>query len=130
TQLMMRLQDGRTGKPLVKEVIRTRKSPLDDNLKLPDPDLVVVWHEIPTDVVDSPDIGRIGPVTLNRPGGHRADGFVMVKGPGVEAGSSVDAGRAVDLGPTILSLMNAPVPDYMDGKPLLQVTPERSTVGV
>ena len=118
-QMLYRLTDGRTGKSLVKQVIRTRKDPLDNDPKLPDPDLVVVWHEIPTDTVDSPELGRIGPITLNRPGGHRARGFVMAQGPGIAAGSSVEGGAAIDLAPTILALMGAPLPDYFDGKPLL-----------
>jgi len=117
--ILYRLVDGRTGKPLVKQVVRTRMNPLDTDPKLPDPDLVVCWHEIPTDVVDSPDVGRIGPISLNRPGGHRARGFMMLQGPGIEAGTVVDDGAPIDLAPTILNLMGAPIPDYFDGKPLL-----------
>lgn len=123
TQMLYRLTDGRTGKALVKDVIRTRKDPMDPNPKLPDPDLVVVWHEIPTDTVDSPDLGRIGPITLNRPGGHRDRGFMMVQGHGIEAGTAIEGGAAVDLAPTILTLMDAPLPDYFDGRSLLKPTP-------
>lgn len=118
--VLYRLTDGRTGKPLVDRVVRTRLNPLDNDPKLPDPDLVVCWHEIPTDVVDSPDYGRIGPVTLNRPGGHRARGMLLLQGPGVEAGTVIQDGAPVDLAPTILNLMGAPIPDYLDGKPLIQ----------
>ena len=121
-QIFHRLRDGRTGKPLVKQVVRTRQSGSDDDAKLPDADLVVVWHEIPTDVVDSPDFGRIGPVTFNRPGGHRPHGFVMAKGPGIEAGSEIVDGQVVDLAPTMLQLLNAPIPDFYDGKSLLDIS--------
>lgn len=130
TDMLLRLTDGRTGKPLVKDVVRTRLSPLDDDPKLPDADLVVVWHEIPTDTVDSPDLGRIGPITLNRPGGHRAQGFLMAKGPGIESGSVLKDGAAVDLAPTILTLMEAPLPDYFDGKPLIDRVTAPSKVSV
>ena len=112
------LRDGRTGKLLVKDVIRTRKSPLDRDPKLPDPDLVVVWHTIATDLVDSPDLGRIGPITYNRPGGHREHGFLMATGDRI-SNSRLQSGRAVDVGATILDLMGAKVPDYFDGKSLL-----------
>lgn len=122
TQLFLRLQDGRTGQPLVKQVVRTRQHGLEDDPKLPDADLVVVWHEIATDIVDSPDVGRIGPVTFNRPGGHRPNGFVMAKGPGIEAGTEIVDGRVVDLAPTMLKLLNAPIPDFYDGKPLFNVS--------
>lgn len=120
TEVLERLKDGRSGQPLVKQVVRTRKSPLDNDPKLPEPDLIVVWHEIPTDVVDSPDLGRIGPITYNRPGGHREHGFLMAVGPGIEPGSHLNHGRAVDLSATILNLMGAELPAYFDGKPLLE----------
>ncbi|AFZ37214.1 type I phosphodiesterase/nucleotide pyrophosphatase [Stanieria cyanosphaera PCC 7437] len=119
TEVLDRLKDGRSGQPLVKQVVRTRKSPLDNDPKLPEPDLIVVWHEIPTDVVDSPDLGRIGPITYNRPGGHREHGFLLAAGPGIKPGSDLIDGRAVDLSATILNLMGAKLPDYFDGKPLL-----------
>lgn len=117
--VLSRLRDGRSGELLVKEVIRTRKSPLDSDPKLPDPDLVVVWNTIATDLVDSPDIGRIGPITYNRPGGHREHGFLMAKGPRISPQNCLEAGRAVDVGATILDLMGAEIPAYFDGKSLL-----------
>ena len=117
--VLSRLTDGRSGKRLVKEVIRTRKTPLDRDPKLPDPDLVVVWHTIATDLVDSPDLGRIGPITYNRPGGHRENGFLMAAGPRIAAGAELQSGRAVDVGATILDLMGAKIPNYFDGKSLL-----------
>lgn len=120
TEVLYRLKDGRSGQPLVKQVVRTRKSSLDDDPKLPEPDLIVVWHEIPTDVVDSPDVGRIGPITYNRPGGHREHGFLMAAGPGIKPGSHLTDGRAVDVGATILNLMGAEIPAYFDGKSLLE----------
>ncbi len=121
TDVLYRLKDGRSQQPLVKQVVRTRKSPLDNDPKLPDPDLIVVWHEIPTDVVDSPDLGRIGPITYNRPGGHRENGFLLAKGEGIAPNSDLSTGRAVDVGATILNLMGAEIPEYFDGKPLLKI---------
>ncbi|BAY20648.1 type I phosphodiesterase/nucleotide pyrophosphatase [Calothrix sp. NIES-2100] len=121
TQILYRLTDARTGKPLVKQVARTRKSATDNDPKHPDSDLIVLWHEQMTDVVDSPDFGRIGPVTLFRAGTHFNRGFFMVKGPGIAAGSSLPDAESVDLAPTILELMGAPIPDYFDGKSLLKI---------
>ena len=120
TDVLYRLKDGRSGELLVKKVIRTRKSPQDKEPKLPDPDLVVVWHTIATDLIDSPDIGRIGPITYNRPGGHRQHGFMMAKGPHISSNIDLSNGRAVDVGATILDLMGAKIPDYFDGKSLLK----------
>ena len=120
TEVLHRLIDGRSKQPLVKQVVRTRQSPLDNDPKLPDPDLIVIWQDIPTDLVDSPDVGRIGPITYNRPGGHRENGFLLAKGQGIAPNSNLATGRAVDIGATILNLMGAPIPDYFDGEPLLQ----------
>jgi len=125
-----RLRDNRTGKLMVKQVIKTRQSPSDALQQIPEnlvADLVVVWHEVPTDVVDSPDFGRIGPVTLNRPGGHRPRGFLLGKGPGIAPGTTVTGGHIIDLPATLLNLMNTPVPEYFDGKPLLEVAVPTAT---
>jgi hypothetical protein len=66
---------------MVKQVIRTRQDPTTENLKNSPADLIVKWQEDnPTDVVDSPDFGRIGPVPYLRTGSHRSQGFVIVKG--------------------------------------------------
>jgi len=119
SELLHELVDVRTGKPVVKRVIRTRQSPTEDDFKLPDADLVVKWHETPVDVVDSPKFGRIGPVPYFRPGGHRERGFLMAKGPGISPNSSFSSGNVVDIPATILSLMNVPIPEYFDGKSLL-----------
>ncbi len=123
TEMLYKLRDGRTQKPLVKQVVRTRSNPMDDNEKLPESDLLVVWHDLFTDVVDSPDLGRIGPITYNRSGGHRERGFLMLKGPGISSDSIVKNGRAVDVGATILDLMDVDIPDYFDGKSLINKAP-------
>jgi predicted AlkP superfamily phosphohydrolase/phosphomutase len=113
------MTDARTGRPLVKDVVRTRRSPLEDAPNLPDADLVVVWNEKPTDVIDT-QMGRMGPVPYSRPGGHREQGFMVMSGPDIDPGADLaDNPKSIDLAPTILSLMDAPVPDYMDGKSLL-----------
>lgn len=129
TQILYRLRDARTGNPIVKEVVRTRQNATEDGPEFSDADLVLIWQEHPTDVVDSPDLGRIGPVTYYRPGGHSDKGFLMAKGPGITPGSSLSAGETIDMGPTILKLMDAPIPRHLDGKPLLDVSASLATVG-
>ncbi|MBW4650082.1 MAG: alkaline phosphatase family protein [Kastovskya adunca ATA6-11-RM4] len=122
---LYQLKDARTGEPMVKEAIRTRQSATESDPKLPDADIVLIWQEkYATDVVESSDIGRIGPVPFNRTGSHRSDGFLMMQGPDIAPGASLSAGHSLDLAPTILSLMGAEIPDYCEGKPLL----ERPTV--
>lgn len=121
TELLYNLKDGRTGKPMVSNIIRTRQDPTDNNPKLPDADLVIIWQEEnPTDVVDSPELGRIGPVPFNRTGSHRARGFFLAQGPGIAPGSSLPVGHALDLAPTVLELMGANIPEYCQGKPMVR----------
>ena len=121
--LLLRLRDGRTGEPVVKQVYRTRGKNLADDALLPAFDLDVLWHERITDVVDSPDVGRIGPVPHFRAGGHWNRGFVVAAGPGIAAGTQLAQAEAVDIAPTILRLMGCPIPGHFDGRPLLPPTP-------
>jgi predicted AlkP superfamily phosphohydrolase/phosphomutase len=120
TDVLSRVVDAHSGKPIVKEVIRTRSSAGDRDPRRPDADLVVIWTDgRPTDVVDSPELGRIGPVPFFRAGSHTSDGFVLLKGPAVEPGSSLPQGHSLDLAPTVLRLLNAPLPAHLEGAPLL-----------
>lgn len=114
------LREPRTDIPLVDHIVRPRQDPLDRNPKLPDADLIVVWQEkYATDVADSPDFGRIGPFPPYRAGSHRAEGFILAIAPELDpALGPVADGHVLDLAPTILSLMGAPIPDYLEGKPL------------
>lgn len=116
------LRDARTGKQLVKEIIRTREAPLDSNRNLPDADLIVFFESTPVDVVDSPSFGRIGPVPYARTGGHVNRGFAIIKAPGYERASTLREGNVRDLAPTILALLGAPLPEYLEGAPLLSTT--------
>ncbi|MBD2103617.1 alkaline phosphatase family protein [Leptolyngbya sp. FACHB-261] len=121
SQHLYQLKDARTGKPMVREIVRTRATGAERDPKLPSADLVVLWQEEnATDVVDSPDFGRIGPVPFSRTGSHRSEGFFMAQGPGIESGATLPPGHSLDLAPTILELMGAPIPSHFEGKPLLQ----------
>ncbi|HNS40902.1 MAG TPA: hypothetical protein PKJ56_11735, partial [Promineifilum sp.] len=50
-------------------------------------------------------------------GGHRLEGILIAAGPDI-ARSALPERPIVDLTPTLLQLMDCPVPDYMDGKPV------------
>lgn len=120
SEKLRRMVDARTGMPMVKDLVRTRRSAKDSDPRLPDADIVVIWQEeTVADTVDSPDVGRIGPVPFLRTGSHRADGFVAAAGPGLAAGGRLPVGHSLDLAPTLLSLMGAPIPERLEGKPLL-----------
>jgi predicted AlkP superfamily phosphohydrolase/phosphomutase len=112
------LRDARTGRRLVREVVRTRASSDQCGPDCPDADLIVFYEPAPTDVVDSPTFGRIGPVPFGRTGGHVNRGFAILKAGRYQAGSILPQGRVSDLAPTMLELLGAPVPDYLEGTPL------------
>lgn len=113
------LKEPRKGIPMVRKIVRPRKDPHDSNPKLPDADLIVVWQDnYPTDVMESPDYGRFGPLPHYRAGSHRAQGLIMANGPEIESNTTISSGHVLDLAPTLLSLMDAPIPDYLEGKPL------------
>jgi predicted AlkP superfamily phosphohydrolase/phosphomutase len=52
-------------------------------------------------------------------GCHRLHGVFIARGPGIAHGEIADA-RIIDLAPTILHLLNVPVPDDMDGRVLTE----------
>lgn len=119
SQMLHRLTDARTGQPMVREIVRTRASATDSDDKRPDADLIVLWQEEnATDVVDSPDVGRIGPIPFCRTGSHRADGFILAQGEGIAPGSDFPASKAIDLAPTMMSLLGAPIPAHFEGQPI------------
>jgi predicted AlkP superfamily phosphohydrolase/phosphomutase len=125
---LRQLVNARTGNPMVKDVVRTRKDPW--NARQPgdrpsDADLIVVWSNEPADVVDHPRAGRIGPVPFKRSGSHVHRGFFMAKGPGIEEGARLPEKHALDLAPTILSLIGAAFPAHFDGQPILSVDSEK-----
>lgn len=121
------LKDGRTGRRVVRDVIRTRATPI-DGPEIPDADLIVFYEPEPVDVVDSPSFGRIGPVPYARTGGHVNNGFAILKSPNHEGGSTLAAGHVRDLAPTMLALLGAPIPEYLHGVSL--TSPARNLVGI
>jgi predicted AlkP superfamily phosphohydrolase/phosphomutase len=118
TRALHELVDARSGAPIVKDVVRTRRSAFEKRSSLPDPDLVVLWQPGAVDVVDSPSLGRVGPVPFPRSGTHLGTGFLLATGPGIAPGTEIVAPHALDLAPTILSLMAAPPAAYMEGRSL------------
>jgi hypothetical protein len=67
-------------------------------------------------VEDLPLGGRGGKLR-GMSGSHRADGLFALAGPAVSAGEVLGA-QIVDMAPTILSILDLPVPADWDGRPL------------
>ena len=109
------LKDPRTGKGMVREIMRTRTSPFDGDDEASYSDLIVLWTHEPTDVVDSPRYGRIGPAPYRRSGDHTAEGFFAVAGPDVRPGELPD-GEIVDIAPTLLDMLATQKPNHFEGR--------------
>jgi len=119
------LVDARTGAPMVREVVRVRQDPSDQDPTQHPADLIVIWREDrPVDTVDSPAVGRIGPVPYFRSGGHRCQhaeirNLLMLAGPGIGPDLPLRPGRPEDVPATILALMGVDPPDHYDGHSLI-----------
>lgn len=50
-------------------------------------------------------------------GYHSREGFFAVRGPGIEAGRRLPENDMIDLAPTLLTLLDVPIPDSMEGRP-------------
>ncbi len=97
----------------IRAVIKTRQNPLDDNPKLPDADLIVLWNEeFATNHYFHPTWGNFGPVPYFRTGGHRNLGFAAINGTDIPAGQLATQ-PTLSLTSSLLSLMNVTPPNYM-----------------
>ena len=101
--LLRGLVDARSGRAMVRDIVRARQDPFDAGAPA---DLIVLWQEeSPTDVVDSPHVGRVGPLPYFRSGGHSSRGFVAVRGAGMQAASRLPDITAYRLPALLLDLM-------------------------
>lgn len=107
-EVVSKLRDPRTGKPVLGDVLRMRADdPFDPDG--PDADLLLVWN-VAVDAVEHPDLGVIGPVPYMRTGAHTSNGFALFSGEGIEPGD-IGEHSATTLPPTILELLGLPAPD-------------------
>jgi len=52
-------------------------------------------------------------------GSHRPDGIIVMSGPDIRAGERIEDANVADILPTMLALSGLPVPEDLDGQPLL-----------
>ncbi|HEY8172177.1 MAG TPA: alkaline phosphatase family protein [Dehalococcoidia bacterium] len=91
------------------------------------PDIVIDWKNMEYWAFDVISGGRkiIGPNLATRSGGHRMNGIFLARGPGIAAGVNVDGANIIDVAPTMLQLLDLPVPTHMDGRVLAEIFRER-----
>lgn len=112
---MKTLNDPETGEPIIGHVHKREDiyhGPYLENA----PDLFVLTTE--TSHVFSPDLGE-GPVLEKpenpAPAPHRMDGIFIIHGPDIKKGVILNGLQLSDIAPTVLYLLDTPVPEDMDG---------------
>jgi predicted AlkP superfamily phosphohydrolase/phosphomutase len=114
------LVDPASGRPLVREVLRSRDlftGEYADTL----PDLIVRWNrDAPITGAASAKIGRIirEDTSTARTGDHRPEGLYFIRGPGIAAAGMREAARVEDFAPTMAQLLDVSLPD-VDGRALV-----------
>jgi predicted AlkP superfamily phosphohydrolase/phosphomutase len=115
------LRDAVTNERVVETVFRTRTLYRDGANIDALPDLCVLWNNTaPVSAVHSPRYGTF-PVQKNAPersGNHRLEGFWFAVGPDIDATRQHHRGHLYDLGATVFHLLQKPIPDDWDGRPL------------
>ncbi len=116
TQDLMAIINVDTGKPLVKQVIRTAdyyQGEYLDHL----PDLMVEWNrEAPISKIYSAKTGTIEKSFEGvRTGDHKSDGMFFAFGPSVKPGEIQQPTSVMDFAPTIAAILDVPLPN-VDGK--------------
>jgi predicted AlkP superfamily phosphohydrolase/phosphomutase len=117
-----------TGRPLVKQVLRTaevyRDAPVGHL-----PDLMVEWNRAaPIFTIHSPKTGTIrGEYRGNRSGDHKPRGLLIAAGPALGPGRFADPVDVRQLAPTIAALLGATLPDA-ELPPVPELAPAPLTV--
>ncbi len=122
----MSFRDLKTGSPLVRCVYRQHElapagAPARDRL----PDLVIEWNGVSP--IESPGItsdryGELrwappGRIPSGRAGNHRAHGWFVAAGDGIEGGQ-IDGHNILDLVPTVCAWLGADLGDRLHGRPM------------
>jgi len=115
-----------TGKPAIERVSRIHgiyQGPYLDVL----PDLTAFWSpEAPIQKLHSPGYGTVAGVHRDlRTGGHAADGFLLFRSSSAELRETVGS-NAKDIAPTVLDLLNVPIPAEAEGRSLVARTIRRN----
>jgi len=139
TELIERLEDWRhpdTGERIVERAYRREEVYQGPHLE-DAPDIVVHWsmHENYTYAFKvsskSKGLAWLEEIDPNHPenfafftgksGSHRDDGIFLAEGPGVLPGKTLQGAKIIDVAPTLLHLLDVPVPGDMDGRVLLDM---------
>jgi len=125
TAELRQLENADTGRPAVHDVIRVADVYQGPNL-LELPDLIIQWaEETPITNLYHPRFGTISDegFALRRTQ-HAPDGFLLAGGKHINEGEAPERADTVDFAPTILYMMNQPIPAELDGQILFDLLDE------
>jgi predicted AlkP superfamily phosphohydrolase/phosphomutase len=116
TAALQQLINPRTGRPAVRQVVRT-DAVFTGERRHYLPDLVVLWSdEAELSEVYTPELGHVRVASPDtRTGTHCPPGFVLARGPAIPAGQALEGKHIIDFAPTLLTHFGIPCPPHMDG---------------
>ena len=122
-----RLKDPETGEKIMNEVYKNNEIYSGEFLDKTS-DIIFIQNPkylIKQDLLSGTMIASSSP---ELPGEHHAqiNGIFIANGPDIKEGKKIEGVELVDLAPTILHMMNVPVPKDMDGKVLKEIFKEDS----
>jgi predicted AlkP superfamily phosphohydrolase/phosphomutase len=111
-----------TGLPAVEEVFKIHElfpGPRVDDL----PDLAVLWNAgAPINSVQSPSLGRMDiRANEDRPGNHRAEGFVLARGPAIRPNVAKLHADVLQVPATFLALHGVAIPSHFEMGPMYEL---------
>jgi predicted AlkP superfamily phosphohydrolase/phosphomutase len=59
---------------------------------------------------------------------HKMNGIFIAKGPDISQNLRIEGARIIDIAPTILHMLNVPIPEDMDGRVLKEIFKEKSSL--
>jgi predicted AlkP superfamily phosphohydrolase/phosphomutase len=119
TARLMELVDERTGDKVIEKVMRRDELYCGEHTEEA-PDLMFLTREmkyVAMGISEFSSNSVIEPV-FGHTGNHRMEGLIILWGPSIRRGMEIAGARITDVAPTILHLLDVPIPGDMDGKPL------------
>ena len=119
---LLALRDPETSKPVVQAVYR-REQPYEGPFLDLLPDLVFDLGDGPYLASDAPLAAQVlEPLPRDYlRGRHRAAGIFVAAGPDIREGEKIEGARIIDVAPTVLYALGLPIPEDMDGRPLVEI---------
>jgi predicted AlkP superfamily phosphohydrolase/phosphomutase len=112
---LIQWRDPRTGLKMVTDVRRREEVYSGAHLEEA-ADLLIRWNDHPDMHDFAPGQGGDNAALIGITGGHRPNGIFVAHGPEIGAARRLDRAHIWDVAPTILYLLDLPIPQDMDGR--------------